>query len=489
MSSRRLHSLEGICAGVDLPAYKREQHAVGIVHIGVGAFHRAHQAVYTDDALAHAGGDWRIVGISLRGTSVVDALAPQKGLYTLLIRGEGGTQARVVGSLAGVIAAVRNGQAARDALLDPNVRIVSLTVTEKAYGIDRRSRSVDQTHPAIAHDLTHPDAPTGVIGMIVHALRRRRSSGIAPFTVLCCDNLPENGRLLRAGVIDFASRLDRPLAKWIAQDIAFPSTMVDRITPASSEATLLEAKARTGFEDFAAVETEAFNQWVIEDCFPAGRPAWDQAGVLMVKDVAPYERMKLRMLNGAHSLLAYVGNILDYRYVRDAMQDGLMVALLRAYMAQAAKTLGRLEGVDFKQYEDALIARFSNPAIAHEIRQIAMDGTEKLPQRILAPAGEALANGQDIRLFAFAVAAWMRHCLGASETGRPYELDDPRAAEIRVRIKGKEADASALARALLDMPGLFSPDLLQSLAWKQQVIDQLAVMLSQGMRRAMSNLI
>lgn len=487
--SRRLHSLEGLRSGVSLPAYRREHHAVGIVHIGIGAFHRAHQAVYTDDALAYAGGDWRIVGISLRGTGVADALAPQCGLYTVLIHSDGGTQARVVGSLAEVIAAVRDGPAARKALLDPNVRIVSLTITEKAYGIDRRRGRIDEAHPAIAHDLTHPDEPAGAIGMLVDALRRRRCSGIAPFTVLCCDNLPENGRLLRAGVVDFAARLHRPLAQWIAREVAFPCTMVDRITPASSEATLREAKARTGFDDFAAVETEAFSQWVIEDSFPTGRPAWDRAGALMVKDVAPYERMKLCMLNGAHSLLAYVGNMLGYRYVRDAMRDRGMVALLHAYMAQAARTLGELEGVDAKQYGEALLARFASPAIAHELRQIAMDGTEKLPQRILMPACEALSGGENGRMFAFVAAAWMRYCLGVSEAGVPYILDDPRAAEIAVRVRGLETDAPALAHALLTMPGLFPAALLRSSAWTQQVIDQLAVMLSQGMRQAMSKLI
>ncbi len=485
----RLRRIEQIGSGVQLPSYERTQHSAGIVHIGVGAFHRAHQAVYTDDALARAGGDWRIIGISLRGAGVADALLPQDNLYTLLVRDAGGTQARVIGSLAGMIAAATDAPAARRALLDPAIRIVSLTITEKAYGIARGRGGIVDTHPAIAHDLLHPAEPLGAIGMMVDALSRRRQAGIAPFTVLCCDNLPENGRLLRAGMLDFASRLDAGLAEWIAREVAFPDTMVDRITPASSAATLEEAQNRIGCRDLAAVETEAFSQWVIEDHFPSGRPAWELAGALMVSEVAPYERMKLRMLNGAHSLLAYAGTAIGFRHVRDAMQDGAMIALVRRYMAQAALTLGSLPDIDVVQYEHDLVTRFSNPAIAHQLGQIAMDGTEKLPQRILAPAMEALAGGDDIRLFAFAAAAWMRFCVGRSERGERYALDDPRAEEINDRLQGKTSDACALADALLNMPGLFPDALRQSELWRQQVTGQLGVMLARGMRQAIADVV
>lgn len=485
----RRGSLDRLLPEVQKPAYNRDAVGVGIVHLGLGAFHRAHQAVYTDDALASAGGDWRIVGISLRSTDMVDALCAQQGLYTLLVRDEHGTRARLIGSLADAIAAARDPVAARQALERPQTRIVSLTITEKAYGIDRLTGCVMPNHEAIAHDLAHPDEPTGAVGMIVHALRARRRAGVAPFTVLCCDNLPENGHLLRAGVVDYARHIDVDLAQWIADEVAFPSTMVDRITPAADAGTLREAQALTGLADAAAIETEGFTQWVIEDTFPSGRPAWHVAGAVMVNDVAPYERMKLRMLNGAHSLLAYTGNALGYRYVRDAMQDAALVSLLQLHMAQAAATLAPLAQVDFAQYAQELLARFRNPAIAHALRQIAMDGTEKLPQRILAPAVDLMRVGGDIGVFAFAVAMWMRHCLGVNEAGECYELNDPRAQEIVAAVDGNTRDASDLADALFALPGLFPDVLLQAASWRSQVKAQLEVMLTSGTRAAIATLV
>lgn len=482
--STRLTSLEGVLSGVQTPSYARDELGTGIVHIGLGAFHRAHQAVYTDDALARSGGDWRIAGISLRSTEQVDALNAQQSLYTLLVRDEHGTRARIIGSLAGAIAAARDPVAARQALERPQTRIVSLTITEKAYGIDRLTGRVIETHDAICHDLAHPDEPVGAVGMIVHALACRRRKGIAPFTVLCCDNLPENGRLLRAGVIDYARRVDAGLARWIADEVSFPSTMVDRITPAADAGTRRDAHRLTGFEDAAAIETEAFSQWVIEDTFTSGRPAWHLAGALMVDDVAPYERMKLRMLNGAHSLLAYTGHVMGFRYVRDALQDTEIVSLLQLHMAHAAATLNPLANLDFTQYAFDLIARFRNPAIAHALSQIAMDGTEKLPQRIMAPAIERIRAGGDAGVFAFAVAAWMRYCMGVTETGQRYEINDPRAQEIATAMRANNGDALSLADALFSLPGLFPDELRQAAVWRGEVVLQLKTMIESGMRAA-----
>lgn len=473
-------------ARLALPDYEPEAHGAGIVHLGPGAFHRAHQTVYTDEVLARQGGDWRTTEISLRSTAIVDDLNAQDGLYTLLVRDGDGTRARVIGSIAAAIAASRDPQAAMAALASPRTRIVTATVTEKAYGIDRGTRQVQRDHPAIAHDLAHPDSPVGVIGLLLRAIRQRRAQGIAPFTVLCCDNLPSNGRLLQAGVCDMAQRLDPALASWIAAHVPFPCSMVDRITPASTPRTLADAAGATGCDDFATVETEPFSMWVMEDNFSSGRPAWEEAGVLMVGDVAPYEHMKLRMLNGAHSLLAYAGHVAGYPYVRDAMRDALLARTVDHYMQAAADTLQPLPGVDFGHYAMKLHERFANPAMAHECWQIAMDGTEKLPQRILQAAQDCLAAGRDARPFAFAAASWMRYCLGTTDAGKRYVLRDPREAEIARAIQGHERDAQVLCGRLMALPGLFPDALKNSAAWAAAVSDYLHIMLAQGMRAALS---
>ncbi len=483
----RLSSLKGLRAGARLPGYTPENHGVGIVHIGIGAFHRAHQAVYTDDALASDGGDWRILGVSLRGTTVAEALNPQNGLYTLLERGQSGTTARVIASIKGVVAASQDRDAVLAALAAPTTRIVSLTVTEKAYGIERTSGSVDLAHPAIAHDIAEPQAPVGAIGFIVEGLRLRHLAGLPAFTVLCCDNLPENGKLIRAGVLDFASRIDPSLADWIKANARFPSTMVDRITPASTEKTFADTQTLIGCADLAAIETEPFSQWVIEDDFVEGRPRWEAGGAIMVSDVAPYENMKLRMLNGSHSMIAYAGFLAGKKYVRDAMSDPALSRLVARHLEAAARTLKPLSGIDLAAYAQDLAERFKNPEIAHETYQIAMDGTEKLPQRLLIPATFALENGEAIRPFAFAVAAWMRYALGRSEDGIAYALRDPREDTIAALLKTTGNTASAISDALHDIDGLFPEALKASAKWRSSVEAILAAMLAKGMRQAIAD--
>ncbi len=476
---KRLASLGDVTGPARLPGYDPQAHGRGIVHLGIGAFHRAHQAAMTDDALAAQGGDWRITGISLRSKDVAQAMNPQNGLYTLIERGAVGTSARVIAAIRDVIAA--DPAAALAAMVDPKVRIVTLTVTEKGYGIDRSTRDADPHHPAVAADLADPMHPSGTLGLLTEALRQRRDTGISPFTVLCCDNLPENGTLLRDGVTGFARRIDPALAEWIAAHVAFPSSMVDRITPAATPETQAEAQRQTGCTDLAAVETEPFLQWVIEDHFPTGRPAWERAGALLVTDVAPYERMKLTMLNGSHSMLAYAGFLKGHRYVRDVMADPALAALVARHHKAAALALPPLPGIDLAAYAMALQDRFRNPAIAHETFQIAMDGTEKLPQRIFQPAVLALEKGQDLRPFAFATAAWMRYALGQTDAGQPYPLRDPREAEIRATLSPLPREGAALSQALLNLPG-FSPDPLRNAPdWRRLTAECLSMMLNHGM--------
>lgn len=469
----RLQNLDGLPASVIRPAYRRDALTAGILHLGPGAFFRAHLAVYTDDVLAKDN-RWGIEAVSLRSTDVVDHLNEQNGLYTLLTRDTAGTTARVIGSIVKARAAIRDPAGLLKRLADPAIRIVSLTVTEKAYGLDPRSGGLDLAHPDIAADLANPAAPRGVIGFIVAGLAARKAAGIAPFTPLGCDNLPGNGAVLKRLTLDFAERSDPALRLWIEDNVPFPSTMVDRITPASTDETYADAERLTGHADRAAIETEPFSQWVIEDHFVDGRPAWEEAGALMVSDVSAYEKMKLRMLNGAHSLLAYLGFIAGHEFIRDTMQDAGLKSLAERHMKAAAATLDPLVGIDFDDYARALIARFENRAIAHRTYQIAMDGTQKLPQRLLQPAAEALARGEDAETFAIAVAGWMRYAMGIDREGKPYDLRDPRAGEIAAILNKADRDGASIASALFSLPGLFPAALTTNAAWTGRVERALA---------------
>ncbi|MDN5926078.1 MAG: mannitol dehydrogenase family protein [Hyphomicrobiales bacterium] len=479
----RLSSRSALPPAVRGPSYSRSAPS-GIVHLGTGAFHRAHQAVYTDDALAKSGGGWMITGVSLRSPDVADQLNPQDGLYTLLTLGPAGVEARVIGSIRGVLVASDEREKVLDALAAPETRIVSLTITEKGYGLDPKTGGLDRTHPAIAADLADPGHPKSAVGFIVEALRRRHEAGLPGFTVLSCDNLPSNGKVVARLVRDFAAEAAPEIAAFIEADVSFPSTMVDRITPAATHKTFDDVRALTGCADPGAVETELFSQWIIEDDFVAGRPDWEAGGALFVSDVVPYEKMKLRMLNGAHSMLAYSGFLAGHRYVRDVMGDPALAALVVRHMKAAAATLDSVPGVDLDRYAADLQERFRNPAIAHETYQIAMDGTQKLPQRLLEPAMVALERGQRVDAFAFAVAAWMRYALGRREDGEPYALRDPREKEIAAVLEGAGKDTDAIAEALLALPGLFPAVLTGNGVWTGAVRRNLSVMMDKGMRPA-----
>ncbi|GLR61042.1 mannitol dehydrogenase family protein [Rhizobium leguminosarum] len=475
--SERLQTLSGLAPTAKLPAYDRNQLKSGILHLGPGAFFRAHFAPFTDAALAASGGDWGIEVASLRTADVADHLNEQNGLYTMLIRDTSGTVAQVIGPILRAHVATRDPAGLLDRLEDPAIRIVSLTVTEKAYGMDTATGGLDLNHADVAADLANRHAPRGVIGYLVEGLSRRRAKGLAPFTPLSCDNLPSNGAVLKRLVLDFAERVDPSLRQWIEANVPFPSTMVDRITPASTEATYQDAERLTGRQDLAAIETEPFTQWVIEDHFANGRPAWEKAGALMVTDVSAYEKMKLRMLNGAHSLLAYLGYIGGYEFIRDVMDDAGLAALAYRHMHAAARTLDAVPGIDLDDYASELIARFANKAIAHRTYQIAMDGTQKLPQRLLEPATEALAHGDKAETYAIAVAAWMRYAIGEHGNGERYELRDPRAGEIAALIADVPRTGLAISAALFTLPGLFPAALTGHRAWTQDVSDKLEILI------------
>ncbi|WP_373295408.1 mannitol dehydrogenase family protein [Neogemmobacter tilapiae] len=433
---------------------------IGIVHLGLGAFFRAHGAVFTQEAMAASGGDWGILGISLQSPTIRDQLAPQAGLYTALELAPTGPKARLVDVVQKVLVAPEDPEAVLAAMAAPGVRIVSLTVTEKGYCHEPATGRLNLEHPGIAHDLVN-DLPRTSIGFLVRGLQRRFAAGLAPFTVMTCDNLPHNGQLLRGLVLDFAGRLDKGLAAWIAEQGRFPCTMVDRIVPATTEADRERVAALTGFEDASPVVHEPFRQWVIEDAFVGGlRPDWGRVGAEMVVDVAPYEFMKLRMLNGTHSSLAYLGYLAGHETIADCLADDVFRAFVRhLWAAEIIPALTPPPGVRLADYASALETRYENPGIRHRTWQIAMDGSQKLPQRILGTLAENLKAGRPCPGLMLAVAAWAQYVSGKGLDGKPIDVRDPLAATL-----AQAANAADPITALLAMTQVFPPELAPQLA-------------------------
>jgi len=481
-------TLKSVNNGVDRPGYDADAHGIGIVHLGLGAFHRAHQAVYTDDALAQSGGDWRIMGVSMRSADTANALTAQDGLYTLLQRGASGTSARIIASVAQALSLRQDRDRIVQQLCAPATKIISLTVTEKAYCCDPQSGALDVENADVVQDLKTPDQAGTVPGLLAQILKHRRDNGIGGLAIMSCDNLPNNGQLVRRVVMDFAKSVDAGLARWIDENVTFPSTMVDRITPQTTPDDVAEAQRLTGLTDTAPVQCEEFSQWVIEDDFPHGRPAWEDAGAIFVDDVTPYEKMKLRMLNGSHSLLAYAGHVSGLPTIGDCMRSEALRAVLRKHLTQVSAGLTPLSGVDYASYADQLIARFDNPSIAHATYQIAMDGSQKMPQRIFEPTAEALAGGLSVDTFAFATASWFRYLLGATEAGVKYDLRDPRESEIAIAISDAK-EATSVISALAKVEGLLPQALVESPDWRTAVTSALSAILTDGVDHAASRLV
>jgi fructuronate reductase len=448
-------SLDRLPGHVRRPGYDRARVTPGIVHLGVGAFHRAHQAVVIDDLLAAGTTDWGIVGASLRNSDTHDALAPQDGLYAVAIQSGAVTEHRVVGSIMKTEVARANPAHLIARMADPATRIVSLTITEKGYCHRPQTGELDERHPDIVHDLENPDAPRSAAGFIVAALSRRKASGVAPFTVLCCDNLPANGHTVGRIVRRFATLRSPELGNWIADEVAFPSTMVDRIVPETTDADRADVSVALGMIDAWPVVTEPFTQWIVEDRFPAGRPDFAAAGVQLVSDVTPFEHMKLRLLNGSHSALAYLGYLAGYETIAATMADSRFAAYARQLMEEAAVTLTVPAGTDLSAYSATLLERFSNPALHHHNAQIAMDGSQKLPQRLLGTLRDRLMLGLPIKTHALAVAGWMRYVTGVDELGREIDVRDPIAPELAAAARMAGSVADRLAPALLDLSPVF----------------------------------
>ena len=449
---------------------------IGIVHIGLGAFHRAHQAVFLERNLArHDGGEWGISSANIRSNQRLVGLLRDRGQrYHVVEYADSQTLTlREIAAIREALYAGEEGDGRKTLLVrmsDPAVRIVTLTVTEKGYYLSPAEGTLMADAPAIAHDIAQPHAPRTAPGLLVEALARRRAAGIAPFTVLCCDNMPDNGKRTRQAVIELAGERDPALAEWIAASVAFPCSMVDRIVPAMTEADFARLR-ELGVDDPAAVICEAFAQWVVEDDFPQGRPDWEHEGVEMVADVAPFETMKLRMLNGSHSLLAYLGALDGVETVFEAVSRKDFTALLKRYMRhEAAPTLDMPASTDLTAYADSLLARFANDSLHHRLHQIAMDGSQKLPQRWLKGARIQLDNAGDISCTALGVAAWIRYTAGSDLHGRPHNVDDPLADTFAALHARHGESAESLIEAFLAEDAVFPPELASDVHFSQAVL-------------------
>jgi fructuronate reductase len=449
---------------------------IGIVHLGIGAFHRAHQAVLTEDAAVAADErGWGVCGVTQRSRRVVDQLLPQDGLYAVLERGFGEPTVRVVGQVSEVLFAGEEAGPVRDHLADPDVRLVTLTVTEKGY---RRTPDggLDLADPVVVADLAGGSRST--IGQLVRGFQARMHASAGAVSVLSCDNLTDNGAALRRLVLDFCLALPsaegHSVGAWVEENVAFPSSMVDRIVPATTDADRAEAAELLGVRDAGLVVAEPFRQWVIEDAFAAGRPAWEKAGADLVGNVAPYERLKLRMLNGTHSLLAYLGALRGHLTIAQAVHDDVLATAARALMAEdVAPTVTVPGGPDVAAYGRTVLERFANPALRHTTAQVAMDGSQKVPLRLLGTVRDRLAVGAAPTWASLAVAGWMAYVARGTDTnGRPLPLDDPLAPVLH-RAVDSATDPTAVADRLLGVREVFGDDLPASDVFRDLVVAHL----------------
>ena len=480
-------TLADLSSAIVRPRYDRGQLQSGIVHLGIGAFHRAHQAAMTDTVIAAGDRRWGIVGASLRSSDTHDALRPQDWLYAAAVCDGDGERIQVIGALTGVLVSPEQPSALIAAMSDPRVKIVSLTVTEKGYRFDPATGDLALTHPDVQHDIAHPNKPRTAVGFLAAALRQRRRDGAPPFTILSCDNLHANGRTLKRLLGQFTEQQEPGLARFIADNVACPSTMVDRIVPATTDDDRARVSAALGVADAWPVIMEPFCQWVIEDNFPLGRPDWAIAGAELVHDVMPYEAMKLRLLNASHSAIAYLGAFAGYETVADAMADPAITRFVSKMMDdEITPTLKLPAGADVPSYKRALLARFTNPALRHRTQQIAMDGSQKLPPRILGTVRDRIAAGAAYPRLAMVVAAWMRYVVGHDANGQSYDIRDPLLPTLAECVAQSNGDPTRLAVKLLGISAIFGADLAANPDFRDLIVKQLAHLSKSGIGSAIA---
>lgn len=486
LSASTLHRL---ATRIHAPLYDRRQATAGVVHLGIGAFHRAHQAVYFDDLLGRGIDGYAVIGASLRSAAVAEQINPQDGLYGVLTLDTGRADYRVIGAVREVLVAEADPAALLARMRAPETRIVSLTVTEKGYCHRPADGSLDVDHADIVHDLAHPQAPRSAIGFLMATLASRFAARQPAPVMLCCDNLPHNGRLLAGLCHRYAEVAGDPaLARWLEDTALFPSTMVDRIVPATTEDDRVAVAQRYGIDDRGLVKAEPFSQWVIESGAEALAPLHD-VGALLVDDVSPFETMKLRLLNGAHSTLAYLGYLAGCETVDHAMRLlGMSTLIEHLHDREIGPTLQVPASFDLSGYKRDLHRRFANPALRHRTWQIAMDGSQKLPQRLLGTVADRLAAGGRVDALALAVAAWMRYVGGIDETGAVIDVRDPLAHKLAALSAAAHGNAVATVDALLSVPEVFSPALAADLRWRAALSKQYASLLARGARAVVAEM-
>lgn len=473
------------------PLYDREKMVARIVHIGFGAFHRAHQALFTDRLLNKGNSDWAICEVNIAGgEELINDIRKQDHLYTVLEKGATSKQAYIIGSVKESLLAPTDGiETILEKMADPLVEIVSLTVTEKGYCMLPGGTGLDLNNELIKADLASPSKPMSAPGVIVEALHRRMQRGLKSFTALSCDNMPENGLVLKKAILDLANARDPELAKWIETNTTFPCTMVDRIVPAATAETLTEIQdVLGGIFDPCGIACEPFIQWVIEDNFVTARPNWNEVGAEFVDNVVPYEEMKLRMLNGSHSFLAYLGYLAGYEHINDCMNDeAYKQATLSLMLQQQAPTLNVPPQVNLQQYAEKLIERFSNPSLKHRTWQIAMDGTQKLPQRMLDSIRWHIKHNSDFSLLALGVAGWMRYVGGIDDHKQIIDLRDPMLDELKKLVTDSD-DGIERVNALLTLNAVFGSDLPNNSLFKDKVTQHYLCLMEKGAKQTIQDL-
>lgn len=488
--SRRLSNkvLRELRPGVRVPTYDRSQVRVGIAHFGVGGFHRSHQAMYIDQLMTQGDAlDWGICGIGIMPSDrdMKAALTSQECLYTLLTRHTSGkVDVQVIGSIVRYEYGPDDPEAVLAVLTDPGVRIASLTVTEGGYNINQVTGEFAADNPDVAADLAPGAVPTTVFGYLVEALRRRRAQSVAPFTVMSCDNVQHNGQVARSSLLAFAQLKDPELADWISSEVAFPSSMVDRITPVTTPADIQQLRSEFAVEDAWPVVCEPFTQWALEDHFNAGRPPLEKAGVQLTDDVAPYERMKLRLLNAGHQALAYNGYLTGYTYVHEAAQDPVFVEFVLGYMNDEARpTLGPVPSIDLDDYVRSLIERFANPQVRDTIARLCAFSSDRIPKWLVPVIRDNLRDGGQLERSAEVVASWARYAEGTDEKGGAIDIQDSLHDELVARARRQGEDPLSFLRNellfgdLADRPQ-FTAAYLRSLASLHEV----------GARRTLENI-
>ncbi len=461
---------------------------VGMLHIGLGNFFRAHQAIFTQKAIDKNGGDWSYVAATLSSEATINKLKEQDFLYTCVSQSESDSNAEIIAIIKDAILLKNNANKLYDYLQAENIKIITLTITEKGYYFEPSSGNLLENSQDIIADIANNEQPKTVVGILVNALRKRKNAINKGLTILSCDNLPNNGKVTKNVVLQYAQKIDAQLAAWIEKNVTFPCSMVDRITPSVSQSDIEKFAKEYGYQDEMPIFTEEFCQWVIEDDFPYGRPAWEQAGVQMSSDVASFEEMKLRLLNGTHSTISYLGYLAGFKTVDEFIGNEDCAKFIRHMMdKEITPTLHVAGNVDINAYKDKLISRYKNPHLFHQTYQIAMDGSQKIPQRIINPLKYQYENNGEYDCFITCIAAWLYYIGATDESGNTYEVKDPFAAEFAQQRAAASSDDEFIL-AILSMNAIFADFFINHADLVQKIVAKYHQLKDQGILNTIKSL-